>query len=574
MEEELLDVNRQNMRLRQLLGEAQRTFELIDEQRRKAASIIESHEQVMTQKALENSQLQERLAEMERTTRSIASIEHQLEFNKSELARLATENESLKQEIKTLVKRSTDLTQYKYQAAALASELAAVKKDLEATNVDVSRTKEELSATIATNRELRIALSSSTDQLTVLLALLLERRDQAKSGEDGAIASCSAGSFNDQKHLYDILSCRSAILDHFALFNSSAARSPLSIFLLSCTLFTQQLLLRQLCAFINQGILNLSDSSERLSFLLSAFALSLVEDFISVFLDQEEKFYLATIKTPSLEVFKAALSLSSSLQDVCGDSLTALEEVLLTGILPTNLQLKLSASRIRGLFGQVLPILFSSMDILAGTDTGLYAYSTFLSASSLVEKFIFVVTAYIHRAILFDFQRPFMAFSSSFFLDTMTLLCPAQSAFVDHASQSGFSVSQVDCLLATFSDQLSVNQSSSLLDLIGKTRGLLSEALSSDSMMVQQKQTKNQSHIDIKALLTNAQTDASQQFHNLVCAQDELRVELDRTRTELASLREEHAKTVGLLRIANDRIAIAEETTTKLQTALSAQLIT
>lgn len=105
MEEELLDVNRQNVRLKQLLGEAQRTFELIDEQRRKAASIIESHEQVMAQKALENSQLQERLTEMERATRSMASIEHQLEFNKAELSRLAAENESLKQELKASAKK-------------------------------------------------------------------------------------------------------------------------------------------------------------------------------------------------------------------------------------------------------------------------------------------------------------------------------------------------------------------------------------------------------------------------------------------------------------------------------------
>lgn len=51
-------------------------------------------------------------------------------------------------------------------------------------------------------------------------------------------------------------------------------------------------------------------------------------------------------------------------------------------------------------------------------------------------------------------------------------------------------------------------------------------------------------------------------------------MELDHTRTELASLREEHAKTIGLLRIANDRISVAEETTTALRNALSAQLIT
>lgn len=49
--------------------------------------------------------------------------------------------------------------------------------------MDASRTKEELSATIETNKELRMALSSSTDQLTVLLALLLERSDQAKAVE-------------------------------------------------------------------------------------------------------------------------------------------------------------------------------------------------------------------------------------------------------------------------------------------------------------------------------------------------------------------------------------------------------
>lgn len=574
MEEELLDVNRQNVRLKQLLGEAQRTFELIDEQRRKAASIIESHEQVMAQKALENSQLQERLTEMERATRSMASIEHQLEFNKAELSRLAAENESLKQELKASAKKNTDLTQYKYQAAALMSELAAVKKDLETTNVDASRTKEELSATIETNKELRVAVSSSTDQLTVLLALLLERSDQAKSGGDGATTSCDIDDSDNRKHLYDILSCQSTILSHFVLFSSSAGASPLPIFLLTCTLFTQRLLLRRLCAFINQGILSLSDNSERLNFLLSSFALSLVEDFISVFLTQGEKFYLAATEMPSPEVFKAALSLSSSLQDACGDSLAALEEVILTGALPSHLQPNLSASRIRGFFGQVLPVLFSSMDILTGADTGLYAYSTFLSAPSLIERLIFVVTTYIYRTVSFGFQRPFITLSSRFFLDAMTLLCPAQNAFLDHASQSGFSVGQVDCLLAAFSDQLSIDQSSSLLDLISKTRDSLSKTFSSDSMMAQQKRTKDQAHVDIKTLLTNIQAEASQQFKKLVCAQDELRVELDRTRTELASLREEHAKTIGLLRIANDRISVAEETTTALRNALSAQLIT
>lgn len=571
MEQELINVNRQNVRLTQLLGEVQRTFESIDKQRRKAASIIESHEQIMAQKALENSQLQDRLAELERTAKCMASVEHQLESNKVELSRLSAENSSLKQEIKAATKKNAELLQYKHQAAALTSELAVVRRDLEATHADTSRIKEELSSAIETNTELRSSLNSSTDQLTALLALLLERHSHSGSSEDGTTTCCSADNVNDRKDLYCILSYRSTVLNCCMFPSSSADASPLSLFLLICTLFTQQILLRQLCAFINQGALNLSDNSERLSFLLSAFALSLADDFISVFLCPRENHCITAAKSPNPIALKAALNLSSSLQDICGDSFAVLEEILLAGTLPVHLQLKLNASKIRGFFAQVLPILLSSIDMLASTGTGPYTYSSFLSTPSFMERFIFAATAYTHRALFLTFQRPFVALSSRFFNDALTLLCPNQSAFVKIAGQPEVSIAQVDCLLTAFSDQLPDNQSSPLLTLINSTRLLLSESIGNTKLARQQLQ--DQSHADIKVVLANIQMEASKQLQNSICEQNELKAELDRTRAELASLREEHIKTIGLLRIATDRISVAEETSNTLRAALSAQLL-
>lgn len=575
-----MDATRQNVRLAQLLEEVQRTFELIDEQRRKAASIIESHEQVVAQKSLENSQLQERLAELEHKVRCIASVEHLLEFSKAEVSRLTTENSSLKHELKAITKKGADLIQHKHQAMALASELAATKRDLVAANADASRVKEELSTTLKINKELRLALSSSTDQLTALLTLLLERNNlgnnhsQIEGNIDGmnSYYDITADSV-DRKRLYSILSCRSTILNHAMFPSSSTAASPLSLFLLTCTLSTQQIFLRRLCALIHQGASSLSDASERLNFLASAFALSLAEDFISVLLSPEESLYFIAAETPNIDAFKAALSLSTSLQRICGDSFAVLEETLLTGVLPAHSQLKLSAPRIRGFFAQVLPVLFSSMDMLVSVDTGIHTYSSFLSAPSLIEGFIFAVTAYTYRAISFNFRRPLNALSSRFFTDAMNLLCPSHSVSARSTDQSELSVDELDCLLAVFSDHLSTDQFSSLSDLISNTRAMLSKIsnTNNDSEMKERQEQilgQRQSCVDAK-LLENIQAEASQQFQNLISEQGKLRAELDRTKAELTSLHDEHATTVGLLRIATDRISITDEANIALRNALS-----
>lgn len=582
MEEELLNATRQNVRLTQLLGEAQRTFELIDEQRRRAANIIESHEKLMAQKTLENSQLKERLAELEHTASCIASVEHLLEFNKEEVSRLTAENGSLKHELKAATKKVGDLMQYKHKVTALTSELTVIKRDLEATNAEAFRTKEELSIAMKTNKDLSLALSSSTDQLTALLTLLLEKNsinnEIVNTCQIEKKTSSMTTSYNsniesiDQKHLYTILSYQSAILNHTMCPSSSTAVSSLSLFILICTLSTQQILLRRLCAFIDQGASRLSDASERSNFLMSAFALSLVEDFISVLLSPEETLYFIASNTPNLSAFKSALNLSAALQKICGDSFAVLEETLLTGALPVHSQLKLSAPKIRGFFAQILPVLLSSMDMLNGINTGIHAYSSFLSVPSLTERFIFAVTAYTYRTISFNFRKPFHVLTSGFFNDVMSLLFPTQIVSNRLTDQSEPSLDQVDSLFAIFSEKLSTNQSPLLLDFINSTRDITSKINTGNKLIdkqVQELQASRQSYADLKTFLETIQVEASRHFESLISEKHELKVELDRTKAELANLREEHAKTIGLLRVATDRILITEETNSALRDALS-----